>query len=293
MRSYFTDREHGERPRSIDVIDERLWAVLVSVIETGLRDGSFGYRFPEQCPDGGDGCGCDDQAFGRVLIGEVPWAEWPMSPDRAPPTPVVLDVLEFWATAVGQPVRRDYHPFYRHHHLTWDRHAGLQRFLYDVNLLFSRNGVAFELAPTGQARRLLSEPLAEALAWSRFATGDAETDRLLESARLRIASPKPEDRQDALEKLWDAFERLKTVEPGTTKKAQAETLLDRVSAPGSKLRQLLGDEAMALTTIGNTFRIRHSETSQESLTTVDQVDYLFARMFAFIRIVLKATGRGA
>jgi hypothetical protein len=292
MPSYFTDREYGEQPRTGDAIDQRLWSALVAVIETRLCDGSFGYRFPEQCPDGNAACGCDDQAFGRVLVGEVPWAEWPLSAERVPATPVILDILEFCATSVGQPVQGADHPFYRHHHLSWYREAGLQRFLDEINLLFARNGVAFELTPTGQARRLLPQPLGEALAWTSFSTGEPETNRLLESARLRIASPKPEDRQDAVEKLWDAFERLKTLEPGRDKKAQAEALLDRAATPGSKLRQVLGEEAMALTSIGNTFRIRHSETDRELLTATEQVDYLFARMFAFIRIVLKATGRG-
>lgn len=52
MTQYFTDREYGERARTIDVIDERLWAGLHSLIVTRVGDGSFGYRFPEQCPDG-------------------------------------------------------------------------------------------------------------------------------------------------------------------------------------------------------------------------------------------------
>ena len=125
-----------------------------------------------------------------------------------------------------------------------------------------------------------------------FATGDEETDRLLEVARQRIARPRIEDRRDALEKLWDAFERLKTLEPGSNKRTQAERLLDGVATPGTKLRQMLGEEATALTKIGNTFRIRHSETSQENLGSPEQVDYLFSRLFAFIRMVLKATGRG-
>jgi hypothetical protein len=292
MPSYFTDREYGERPRTGDAINTRLWAALVSVIVTRLSDGSFGYSFPEQCPDGDAACGCDDHAFGNVLQGEVPWIEWPLSTEQVPATPVVLDVLEFCAASVGQPIEGTYHSFYRHHHLSWDREAGLHRFLQAINLLFARNGVAFELSPTGQARRLLPQPLAKTLAWTLFSTGEEETDRLLESARLRFASPKPEDRQDAVEKLWDAFERLKTLEPGRDKKAQAEALLDRAAPPGSRLRQVLGEEAMALTSIGNNFRIRHSETDRDLLTATEQVDYLFARMFAFIRIVLKATGRG-
>jgi hypothetical protein len=77
------------------------------------------------------------------------------------------------------------------------------------------------------------------------------------------------------------------------KRAQVEALLDRVAGPAApQLRALIGEEAKALMDIGNSFRIRYSETSQELPTTPEQIDYLFQRMFAFIRMVLKTTGRG-
>lgn len=237
-------------------------------------------------------CGCDEKAFHRVLAAEVPWVEWPLSPTETPETPVILDLLEFCARAVGDPIQGAYHSFFRHHHLSWDREAGLQRFVADVNMLFRRNALAFEITPAGEVRRLLPTPLAEVIGWTLFQTSDPETDRLLEAARQRILSPKSEDRQDALEKLWDAFERLKTLEPGANKRDQADVLLDRVAAPGSAFRQALAREAMELTCIGNSFRIRHSEVTQEALTSPDQVDYLFTRMFAFVRMVLRGTGRG-
>lgn len=50
-------------------------------------------------------------------------------------------------------------------------------------------------------------------------------------------------------------------------------------------------EASALTKIGNTFHIHHSETSQEPLSSSREVDYLFHRLFAFIALLLRATGR--
>lgn len=292
VSTYFTDREYGARPATIDVIDERLWAGLYSLIQTRIGDGSFGLRFPEQCTDGNGPYGCDAQAFSRVLGAEVPWIVWPLSANEVPDTPIVLDLLEFCASAVGEPIKGSYHSYFGHHHLSWNRGAGLTRFVADVNLLFRRNAVAYELTSIGQARRLLPQPIANALGWAMFQTGDAETDRLLEAARQRFLSPKPEDRQDALEKLWDAFERLKTLEPGANKRAQADALLDLVAAQSSGFREALGREAAELTTIGNSFRIRHSETTQEALTSPDQVDYLFTRMFAFLRVILKGTGRG-
>jgi hypothetical protein len=292
LSTYFTDREYGIRPHVIEVIDERLWAGLYSLIQTGIGNGSFGQRFPEHCADGNGPCGCDEQAFRQVLGAEVPWIEWPLSPNVVPDTPVILDLLEFCARAVGEPIQGAYHSYYRHHHLSWDRDAGLARFVADVNLLFRRNAVAYEFTATGQARRLLPQAIANTISFALFQTGDAETDRLLEAARQRFVSPKPEDRQDALEKLWDAFERLKTLEPGANKRVQADALLDRVAPQGSGIREALGREAAELTSIGNSFRIRHSETTQEVLTSLDQVDYLFTRMFAFVRVILKGTGRG-
>ena len=70
-------------------------------------------------------------------------------------------------------------------------------------------------------------------------------------------------RSNRLEKLWDAFERINTLEPGIDKKVAADTMLNRVARSGSRFRQALANEAVALTNIGNSHRIRHSETSQE------------------------------
>lgn len=270
----------------------RLWGGLAGLIQTGIDDGSFGHRFPEMCPDGLGPCGCDELRFAQVLLAELPGVQWPLSDEGPPEAPVVLDLLEFCARAVGEPIAVSFHPFFGHSHLRWDREAGLTRFVEDVNVLLARNGLAFTLTEQGRAQRVLPDEVAIPLGGAVFDTKDEETDQLLELARSRIMSPKPEDRRDALEKLWDAFERLKTLEPGPDKRERAQRLLERAAAPGTGFRHLLDEEVRALTRIGNSFRIRHSETTQESLESLERVDYLFARQFAFIRLLLNATGRG-
>jgi len=293
MTSYFTEREFGARARTVDAIDVRAWGGLYALVQTRLGDGSFGYRFPRECDDAGKGpFTVDDHAFQLTLAAEVPGVSWPLSSWEPPSTPAILDLLEFAASAVGLPVKGRFHSYGDHYHLTWDREAGLAAFVDQVNLILKRNGLAYELTPEGTARRVLPESLSQPLATARFATGDDETDRLLERARHLISSPKTEDRQDALEKLWDAFERMKTLEPGPDKKTQADVLLDRTAPTGSKLRQALADEAKTLTAVGNDFRIRHAETNREALASPEAVDYLFTRMFALVRFILKATGRG-
>lgn len=59
--------------------------------------------------------------------------------------------------------------------------------------------------------------LQEALASTIFTTGDQDLDRLLETAREKFLNRAFEIRKEGLEKLWDAWERLKTIEPGADK----------------------------------------------------------------------------
>lgn len=291
MAEYFTDKEYGKRPRNIEEIDERVWTGLLTLIRMRIDDGTFGYRFPLRCPDGNAAYGCDEQAFKRILSVEVPWLDWPPAIDEVPETPVILDLLVFCAEAAGKPISDGHHGYFNHDHLKWDREPGLASFAADVNRLFARSGVGFEMKADGGIQRLMPEAFAEIAGWTVYQTGDYETDTLLERSMRLIKSAKIDDRKDGLEKIWDAFERIKTIEPGANKKVQADALLDRVATSGSRFRQELGTEASALTSIGNTFRIRHSETGQENLRRPEYLDYLFFRMMSFIQLALKTTGR--
>jgi hypothetical protein len=289
---YFSDRERGPRPRTTEDINASVWTGLKYLIESRIDDGSFGYKFPETCPDGAGPCGCDARKLDAIAHAEIPDLpdHWLNSTDTPPDTLVVLDLLEFCARNIGKPIQRGYHGFFQHYHLSFDRDEGLKEFVADANRLLSRNGIGFELTPEGKAMRLGPSLLREALADALFHTGDAETDRLLEDSRRLILLPHIEDRRNALEKLWDAFERIKTLEPGTDKRAQITALLDN-AVPAPRLRNFIETEAKELTAIGNNLQIRHFETTQEKLEHADQVDYLFHRMFSFIRFIMHSTGR--
>jgi hypothetical protein len=117
------------------------------------------------------------------------------------------------------------------------------------------------------------------------ASGDAKVDDLLRQAVEQFKDPAPEARKAGLDRLWDAWERLKTVEGSGDKKVTTAALLDRV-ATEARFRKLLEDEAVALTAIGNNFHIRHYETSRAPMEEAAHVDYLFHRMFSFLRLLL-------
>jgi hypothetical protein len=69
------------------------------------------------------------------------------------------------------------------------------------------------------------------------------------------------------------------------KKKSVKLLLDR-AATEPVFRELLESEARALTDVGNTFHIRHSESNQIELEKDTHAEYLFYRLFALIWLLL-------
>jgi hypothetical protein len=156
---------------------------------------------------------------------------------------------------LAQPTQVRWHDFFSHHHLVLDREEGLRKFVEDVNGIFFRSGLAYKLTPTGVMERTVPAPMAERFKRTEFRTGDYELDDLLNTAIARFLLPTTEARQDALEKLWDAFERLKTIEAPGNKRAAANMLIDKATASaGAVFRAAVEEEFRALTKLGNELR---------------------------------------
>lgn len=114
-------------------------------------------------------------------------------------------------------------------------------------------------------------------------TQDMELNKLIEEAKERFFNPN--DKQVALEKLWDAFERLKTyfAQEGLRKNQSANKLTTIISEHFDK--EFIDEEFTKLTKIGNNYRIRHHETDKQELTQV-HTNYFFFRMLSLIDLCL-------
>jgi hypothetical protein len=293
MVQYFSDRELGSKPRQSENIPSNAWGGICTEIKARINDGSFGMAYPEICPDSSAVIyGCNSADLGMAIKAEIPDIEWPLNPDELPPTLAVLDMIEFLCGIVSKPSAYQYHSYWNHDHLNFDQEAGKQDFLNKINLIFSRNGIAFELKDNAQIIRLAPEILRDDLMSSVFITGDSELNKLLDTARAKFLNPNFETRKESLEKLWDAWERLKTIEnPDKDKKKEsAIALIAKVSSKQGIINTVT-DEAKSLTEIGNNFRIRHSEIGKIPIEDNELVDYLFHRMFATMFLLLKKSGR--
>ncbi|MBF0186294.1 MAG: stationary phase or STEss regulating sigma factor [Magnetococcales bacterium] len=305
---YFSDQERGKAESTKEDIPDQVWRGIFGHIHSLIDDGSFGESFPETCPDGPavvgtdyrgfwDACGAENPLLLEYAIQSQRKSSWSFDEteniqlaqglDQGKPDLLeILDLIQFCFHHVSAPVQGSYHSFFRHHHLTFNQLNGRQAFLEKINRIFERNGIVFRLQADGTIVRILPPEFGQLLD-SAQSGSEPGFDGLLNDAKTKILDPDPKVRKEGLERLWDAWERLKTLEEGNDKKAKATNLLDK-AAFSPAFRELLEKEARELTSIGNTYQIRHHEQGKNEINDPRQVDYLFFRMLPMITLLLKA-----
>jgi len=290
MKKLFTERHGQAVPRVAEALDENTRNGLLTLVSTRIGEEWFGLSFPVGCGDGYAYAGTDLSKLRETMKGyRVLWPD-EVDPSAPPDDGRIFDLVEFAYELVAEPQNPSFHSYMGHMHYSYDRDAGRERFAREVNRIFERNGMALELRD-GEVTRLAPAVLHESLAEAVFHTGDRVLDELLEVARHKFLNHSVDVRRESLEKLWDAWERLKTLEAGNDKKASAKALLDKAATEPS-FRGTLERDARELTDIGNTFMIRHTEAGKIPVVESAQIDYFFQRMFSMIRLLVRATGRG-
>ena len=90
--------------------------------------------------------------------------------------------------------------------------------------------------------------------------------------------------QIAVEKLWDAFERLKTYYCSTTidKKKSANKIVTDMSNNQQPFIDLFEKEFHELTSLGNNFRIRHHETTKTDIQDKRHYEYFYKRCLSLV-----------
>lgn len=115
-----------------------------------------------------------------------------------------------------------------------------------------------------------------------FQIDDHEFNKLVEQAFQYYKEARIDT---ATEKIWDAFERIKTFYKQYDKKGSITKLIDIVSKNNAEYREMVEEEFTSLTKLGNDFRIRHHETNKKDICCKEHYDYLFLRCIAVLRLV--------
>ena len=292
----YSERKNGAKPRIKEDICHSMWRGIVSILNTLESQNYFAESFPEICPDSDVICGTDPYKIENVIEAYLD-LKWPLQThidgswygDKVPFVPSieqVFDLLEFLFQKVSKSTEYDYHSFFRHSHLTFDKHQGEQYFINEFNALFRIRGMIYEINEIGHVVKVLDEETKTLIQnIVSYKSGDIELDEMLKVACQKISSYSFSERYHALEKLWDAWERLKNLYD-IDKKQSTNIIISKFNE-NAVFSELIEKEMRQITEIGNTYRIRHSEPRQATLSSHDQIDYLFHRCLATINIILK------
>lgn len=284
---FYSDRESGPTPATNDELTEPIRQALLSYVISLVNGYWFAEKYPVHCTDGNNVCDTNRLHIETEILAFIPGIRMPLTNHDAVTDTDLFDLLDYTAASISKPKQREYHSYLKHYELEFDRPAGLREVRDRINTILARGGMNYEMDTTGRIQRRGSAPLRHVLAALVPATGDTDLDDLITHATELYTSRNARERQVALEKLWDAFERLKTLKGTGDKKAKIANLLAAVEPV--ELREEINTEMNALTRIGNNFRIRHAELGKTPVPD-NARDYIFQRMGNLLIFLLQANG---
>ncbi len=302
--TYYTER-HGMR-KPIDktnVISIQMYSLLFQCCEK-YKD-TLAWKYPLYCPDGYGVCGIDNEQFNNDLSFEIPNL---FRIDGFPSVPVerrnvfqtgkktdtydqysLLDYIEFIAQNCRDYDKGSFHNYFGHHHISFKESNNIfVEFQREINNIFDKTGLLYRLTNDKIIERIVENtPLNDAIEQNAEAVSEQGTQELLREAIQLYKQPYPESSRDAVEKIWDALERLKTYYTQFKKKDSVDRITEDMSNNQPDFKILFDEEFKALTKIGNNFRIRHHETDKIDITDVRHYDYFFNRCLSLIALAIQ------
>ena len=302
---YYTERNGMRKPieRTYDISTDK-YALLLDCCEKYYNN--LAWKFPEQCPDGRGCCGLDEEKFNRSLKFDVPTLYRDINGKIAAPAThidyfadeettdkydqfALLDLIEFFANNIHDVTIGTYHEYYGHNHLILrSSNATALIFKDEINETFQKAGLLYYLNGDLQIERIVeNSPLTSEVEKTIAGVKEIGTRELLQDAIAYYKEPRPGNRQIAVEKMWDAFERLKSYYSAMKKNESADKVISNMAAGQPAYVELFTAEFKTLTKIGNEYRIRHHETDKIEITDLRFYDYFFNRCLSLIALAIQ------
>lgn len=301
---YYTERNglRHKPEKTYDITTDR-YCMLFDCCERYFDN--IAWKYPEHCPDNGQIiCGLDLVKFSTAMTFEIPtlfkadgivnkptinynaFDDEGVYTDNKYDQYALLDLIELiYANALQ--IKSDYHSYFNHDHLHFFNNSSAKNsFRHEINNAFATTNLLYELGVDGKVVRLVEDsPVEDSLVDEVSQIEEPGLKELLECAISYHLSPDPSRQKDAVEKIWDALERIKTYYD-SDKKNGVNLLLDKMTN-NADYKKMLDEEFQNLTDIGNKFRIRHHETNKIDIDDIRYYDYLFNRCLSLLGLAIK------
>ncbi|MGN1381624.1 MAG: AbiJ-NTD4 domain-containing protein [Eubacterium sp.] len=158
----------------------------------------------------------------------------------------------------------------------------------EINNSFQKNNLPFRLSDRGLIEfQVEPEVLSPEIRKLIDDVPEAGVRDLLNEAIEKHMLPNPQAHYDAVEKIWDALERLKTYYVDLDKKNSVNKIINQMSGGDPTYEELIDKEFKTLTNIGNKFCIRHHETNKIEISDPRYCDYFFNRCLSLIALAIQ------
>lgn len=158
----------------------------------------------------------------------------------------------------------------------------------EINEIFQESGLLFTLTRGKLIERIVeNSPLSPAIEVQIQQIAEYGIRELMIDAIALYKTPNPAARQDSVEKIWDALERLKSNYTSMNKRDSLAKVVNDISNGKDEFIKIFDAEFRALTDIGNNFRIRHHETNKIDIKDNRHYDYFFNRCLSLIALAIQ------
>jgi len=206
----------------------------------------------------------------------------------------LLDFIEYVGKNLKDFQKVGWHSFYDHHHLIFlETDEIFEKYRQEINGIFERTRLQYTLTAEKTIERTTEHGVVTEDDFKDMQNSIKEEGikELLDKAYALFKKPDPQFRADAVEKLWDAFERLKTYYSKNTPYSAGRIVKDMgMGVP--KFEELFNKEFKELWEIGNEFRVRHHGKGAVDITDTRHYDYFFNRCMSLIKCVTQFLRNG-
>lgn len=300
LMSYYTER-HGMRTpvERTSTISKDMYALIFACCEK--HNNNIAWLWPDECLDGQGCCGLDYVKFNSALRFEIPTLYRDSNGRIVIPGNnynsrnddydqyALLDYIEFIGQNCRDIVIGSFHSYLGHYHIRlFETDEVFAKYRSEINNIFEKTGLLYTLTETKTVERVVdNSPLSTEIETAVAQVSEAGIKELLVEAIFLFKQPHPLARKDAVEKIWDALERLKTYYTALNKKASATKIVSDMAHAQPEFIDIFTAEFKTLTDIGNGFRIRHHETSKIDITDANHYDYFFNRCLSLIALAIQ------
>lgn len=298
----YTERNNlrNEIKKTYD-ISPSAYRLLFDFCETKFNN--IAWKFPLYCPDDENIiCGYDIEKLMTDLKFEIPSimrdgkfirprdignVNYYADEDDKYDQYAIFDLIEYIYNNYESYKADYYHSFFHHYHLSFFKNSvELINFCCEINKKFKKTGLLYEMQPNGKIKRVVSNEgslnnLKENINYSN----DDILKKIIDDAISYYLKPGPDSIELAVDKIWDAFERIKTYYVDLDKKNSGNKIIEQCSCGDDEIRNILNNEYKILTDIGNSFRIRHSERGKMEFKSDYHREYFFNRCVSFLLLI--------